>query len=331
MLIRGKSKEAIARCLSAYAEASGRAVTPRTFVFTTQGYGYPLACLFSHPEVLGFAITGKAALLSLPLAAAAVRVKNNIRVFHDFPNRAVTAKIALPSDHRTGSLASEIAARRIVRDGTSFRLPALLAHDEAGSAWLEEEFIAGPAVAEPDKVARFLGGAAQQMYRAAPSSITLADALPMMGLTTDDVTAIGGLPGAGPDILTRRLSCGFIHGDLSPANMLVAGDGTLYLIDWELAATAPIAWDLKKIFTYDKAGTLAVLDQLRAATDSSAPAQMHAALCCQLAALRLGRERRLAYLVGNRNKSRAGAEAMVAKQEQELSAWIAELAEGAAA
>lgn len=337
MLIRGKPKASIRESLEAYLADAGYRGPPRLFLVTERGYGYAAATLSPARPSLAFRLltqflAGRLALMRLALPANKFRVKNNVRVYFDAPGGGgprITAKIAVPARHRTGTLEQEIRIRKLLEDGVCDRLaiPAIVRHDETGFGWLEEEFVdADKRASVPEKVGIFLDDIAASIYRPHLGSETIGEALPSMGLTVDEFDAIFDALGLDRRMLERRLTTGFVHGDLSPANMMLGRDDRLYLIDWELAEFAPVAWDLKKLFSYEQPGVLEALERIRSENEMSAAQQMQIALCCQLAILRRDREARLSYLTSNRNKSMGVARDMVAKQDRELEQWIRQLA-----
>jgi len=336
LLIRGKPLDAIRASLEEYCAVAGRSGPLRRFVLTRYGYGYSLASLAGRnrarlAEVIALGLIGQAVLVRLPLSAHRLRVKNSIRVFFERVSSGeppVTAKIALASEHRSGSLAHEIAARRELARATGkrFAIPRILSHDGSETAWFEEDFIATDGAGEADKIGIFLNEVAATMYRHGLARASLTEALALTGTRSEDLEALRDLPPATRSFGEAAVTVSRIHGDLAPANMILGRDGRLYMIDWELSGLAPVAWDLKKFFAYDRAGTLRLLDELTRPGDAGARDQMRLALCCQLAGLRRDRDKRFAYLTSNRNKSRRAAQAMIAKQEKELLAWITELA-----
>jgi hypothetical protein len=336
LLIRGKPLSAVRQSLEAYCREAGHSGPLRGFALTRYGHGYSLSSLAgsnaSHlAEVIALGLIGRVALVRLPLTADRLRVKNGIRVFFEpaaAGARPLTAKIALPSAHRTGSLAREIAARQALVPATSgrFALPRIHRKDTTGAVWFEEDFIATGAAGEDQKVALFLGELAARIYRPGIASVPLAEALAQTGTGDAEIAALHDLPPAARQFPDATFTVSRIHGDLAPANMILGRDGRLYLIDWELSVQAPIACDLKKLFPYDRPGVLRLLDDLRRPGDAGARDQMRLALCCQLAGLRRDRDKRLSYLTSNRNKSLRKALALVARQEKELLAWITELA-----
>jgi len=338
LLIRGKPIARVKQCLESYRASAGYSGRPRLFLLNRSGFGYSLSSLLLGNRILILKLavqflTGKAILLRVSLPAHSLRVKNNIRVFFDAPDGGttpITAKIALPSKYRTGSLAHEIEARRLLQahTGGRFAIPVIIRCDAPDGAWLEEEFVPSSSASKGEKIRIFLGEVAPCVYRGTLRRESAAQALPRMGLTVDDLAQAGGPLGLNVALLENPLTVGYIHGDLSPENMILGRGGQLHLIDWELSRTAPIAWDLKKIFFYDQAGTLALLESLRSEGDMSARGQMHVALCCQLACLKRDRDARFAYLTSNRNKTHTEANDMIAKQETELQTWIRQLAQG---
>jgi hypothetical protein len=202
----------------------------------------------------------------------------------------------------------------------------VLSRDSSEAAWFEEDFIESDDVGEAQKVGIFLNEVAAVMYRHALADVTIDEALALTGTRCDDLRTLHDLPTAARTFGEATITVSRIHGDLAPANMILGRDGRMYLIDWELSGPGPIAWDLKKVFAHDRAGALRLLDELRRPGDADARDQMRFALCCQLAGLRRDRYKRFSYLTSNRMKSRRVAQAMIARQERELLAWITELA-----
>jgi hypothetical protein len=331
-VIRGKPLELISQCLAAYCVDCGYSGRRRVFAVNSQGYGYSLSSLACGnarhlPNLIYHAIQGKVCFLAVPLPAHMLRVKNNVRVFLDpaaTRGRKLIAKIALPSKHRTGSLAAEIASRTILQKVPAeiLRIPTLARHDDRGSSWFEEELIDAAWADAHIKVTRFLGEVGENFYRVALESRTLAATLSAVGIGEDELET---LPEFKPIPAGRSISFGYVHGDLSPENMIIDERGKFTLIDWELARQAPIALDLTKIFHFDMQGTVALLDRLRQEGDASAIEQMRFAFAVELAVLRRNRTARFEYLTSNRNKSSATASKMIKRQEASLEAKILHL------
>jgi hypothetical protein len=273
LLIRGKPRNLVKTCLLKYCTEAGHDGPPNYFLLTNRGFGNTLASLWADPLLLlkrlSLVAIGKCTVLRLPLPARGIRVKNNIRVFFDPAQqalKAVTAKIAIQSSHRTGTLKQEIEARQRLSDNETshFAVPRVIRHDAASHGWLEEEFIeAQSGIADHDMVKSFLRDAALPIYRNFRQSLRVIDALPSLGLEAPVMESLLMEQNVDLGVLEKRWTASFIHGDLSPANMLRGIDNRLYLIDWELSEFAPIAWDLKKIFHINKRGVLNVLDALR--------------------------------------------------------------------
>jgi hypothetical protein len=330
MLLRGKPAELVKQCLDAYARMANRRSRRRPFVVTFRGKGHRLFPTLAKPrlawKLLSLIAAGKATTLWIPLAADGLWVKNNIRVFYPRTARGKrsTAKIVVPSEYRSGSLKNEVVAREALA-GQDFLVP-LHGHDQRDFSWLEEEFIAeDKAVSEQAKTHRFLDEIASSLYGARQSSRAVAAAVTAMDVAMPELEAVFREFGLDSQVLSGMLSYGFIHGDLSPANMLVERSGKLWIIDWELAGFAPIAWDLKKLFEHDESAVLAALDRIRRDADLPASDQMLLALACQYAALQRDHDKRLAYLRNNRNKKTAKALEMIAAQKAALASALRRL------
>jgi hypothetical protein len=331
-VIRGKPLELILQCLTAYCVDCGYSGPRRLFAVNHQGHGYSLSSLAGGnarhlPKLMYHGIHGKVCFLALPLPAHKLRVKNNVRVFLDpatTPGRKLIAKIALPSKHRTGSLAAEIASRTILQEvpANILRTPTLARHDDKGSSWFEEELIDASDADARTKVTRFLGEVGENFYKVALESRALTATLSAIGIAEGELEA---MPEFTPFSADRSISFGYVHGDLSPENMIIDERGTFSLIDWELARQAPVALDLTKIFYLDMQGTVALLDRLRHEGDASAMEQMRFAFAVELAILRRNRTARFEYLTSNRNKSPATANKMIKRQEVSLAAKILHL------
>jgi Phosphotransferase enzyme family len=335
LLVRGKPRYLVKTSLLKYCAEAGHDGPPKHFLLTNRGFGNSLASLRANPllllQRLGLVAIGKCTALRLPLPARSIRVKNNIRVFFDPVGReskTLTAKIAIQSAHRTGTLKQEIEARHRLSDQETsrFAVPRVIRHDVVNYAWFEEEFIeARPGIADSDMVDTFLRDAALPIYENFRQSQNVINTLPKLELEADVMESLLLEQNVDHGVLEKRWTASFIHGDLSPANMLRGIDNRLYLIDWELSDIAPVAWDLKKIFHINKRGVLDVLDALRRPDEMTSAEQMQVALACELAFLRKNSESRFSYLMSNRNKSASAAQAMMNSHDKTLVDLIREL------
>jgi hypothetical protein len=335
LLIRGKPRELVKQCLESYCAEAGYTGATRLFILTNRGFGSSLAGLRKNPlllmQWLGLLAAGKCTGMRLPLPARKIRVKNNIRVFFDPAHPAsktLTAKIAIQSSHRTGTIRQEIEARHRLagRETGHFAVPRVIRHDAANYAWLEEQFIeAQSGITDRDMAGMFLRDAASPIYADFRQSRRVIDALPALGLEAEVLETVFKELAVDRGVMEKRWTASFIHGDLSPANMIFGVDKRLYLIDWELSAFAPIAWDLKKVFRLDKRGVLDVLTTLRSSDEMTSAQQMQVALACELTLLRKNGEMRFSYLTSNRNKSASAARDMMTSHDKWLVDSIREL------
>src|SRR5690349_20858108 len=113
---------------------------------------------------------GLPTLICLPTHALHIHVKNNVRLVYldrNDHNLTLTAKVALPSKVRSGSLAREVKIRKLItREGSlSAMIPALGLYDTKNATWIEEEYVKpqeglGPA----RRCELFLTGHARQLY-----------------------------------------------------------------------------------------------------------------------------------------------------------------------
>ena len=335
MLIRGKSRSQVKQSLERYCAEAEYHGARRVFILNKRGFGYVATAIlrkkpFLFLKWLVLLAAGKITALRLPLPVQAIRVKNNIRVFFGAAgqnSKPKTAKIAVQSRHRTGSLMQEIHARLRLADrqAGNFAVPRVIRYDEVGYNWLEEEFIeAQPSITERQKVEFFLREA-PAMYARFRRPQNVSEAFAGMGLKSEHVHPLLAELEVDQGLLQGRWTASFIHGDLSPANMIIGTDDRLYLIDWELSKVAPVAWDLKKLFLHNKEGVLWVIEELRYQDDMASVDQMCVALLCELALLRRNGELRFSYLTSNRNKSDRAAQEMMALHDKRLVNSIREL------
>jgi hypothetical protein len=337
LLIRGKSRELVKETLEHYCAEAGYNGTTRLFVLTNRGFGFAVAGLLRNPflslQLLNRLRAGKITALKLPLPAATFRVKNNIRVFFNVTKNAskpITAKVAIQSRNRTGSLMQEIDARRRLADKAMgrFAIPRVIRYDTAKFSWMEEEFIeARLSITTSDKVDVFLNEAAVPIYSDFRRPQYVTEIFPKVGIESGDILPLFGELDVGQELLERRWTASFIHGNLSPANMMFGTDDRLYVIDWELSYFAPVAWDLKKLFPHDKKKVLDVIRTLRHEDDMQSNQQMQIAFLCELAFLRKNGGLRFSYLTSNRSKSNRVAREMIASHDKKLVSFIRELAQ----
>ena len=142
----------------------------------------------------------------------------------------LTAKVAIKSHSRNGSLAREIKSRKFYADGAVL-VPKLFRYDTSRLIWLEEELIEGDKAVSPDqKKELFLVEHAKQMYAPWARSRSVSNSLTRLGVSWADIQSVFSeaaivMPAAVKDA-TWPIS--LVHGDLSADNMIVGQTGDFY-------------------------------------------------------------------------------------------------------
>lgn len=204
--------------------------------------------------------------LSMTVAAEAVGVRGNLRVFYGEGPNAVSIKVVLPQSRDIEQMATELRVRSRVSLLGNLHLPKI--HDQhlSESLWCFcEEVIYGehPVAADAELLVRDLLPGLWTMYE----SFGL-EHLPVSGIfdrsrvnaffSRRDVAERLSLQGGGDDLrkkvdhLVRSralLPVSRCHGDLCPENLLKTKDDTLYVLDWEKSVTMPVVFDLHRLAT----------------------------------------------------------------------------------
>ncbi len=265
-----------------------------------------------------------------------LKIKNNAQLVYSDTSgktgatdrRLVSAKIGLPSEWRTGSLAREIKARQILRDSdaASFSMPTLHGYDRQSLTWLAEEFIdADPQVSPDQRSAIFLDKQATRFYKQFARPRPIAAFLRKTGIAPETVQQLldDATVTLGPAHSTDTWPVSLTHGDLSTGNMIASHDGRLYIIDWEKFGRGPIAWDLRKLYRNSVTSVLDVLQKTSAEGDVAPAMQMRLVFAVELAVLRRDRDQRLAYLRRHAGLSRTASLRRVQDQDRTLRDLIA--------
>src|SRR5688572_16028273 len=148
MAIRGKPLSLIRSTLDPLRAELGSARS-KLFVISASGVGVPARKLLTSwgasRAMLRGLKNGIPALLRLPASVDTLRVKNNARLFcrdRSGAGPTVTVKIGLQSLSRSGSLAREIKAHKLVSDNhrAGVSIPRLVRYGP-DLTWLVEEFV----------------------------------------------------------------------------------------------------------------------------------------------------------------------------------------------
>jgi len=325
MSIRGKPLSLIRETLETLrAEVgSGRS---RTFILSAGGVGFPVRKLLTswgaQRILLKSLRGGKPALLRLPTAIASFRIKNNARLFYADgagESRMRAAKIGLASQNRSGSLAREIKAHRLMarNRGKAAPIPQLLRYDTSKLSWLVEEFVERcPQLDRGQKAELFLSRYAQHLYtpfvRSRPvSSYLQTNRISVNALSKVFARAGSKLP---KDVVSATWPVALLHGDLSEGNMIATRERELYLVDWEKFRRGPVAWDMRKLFDLCPHPVRALLDSLSERRDLDPDMQMRIIFAAELILAARRRTNKVAYLTGDRGVTTARAEELIDHQ-----------------
>ena len=270
---------------------------------------------------------GSLGILWLAISEASIRIKSNARlIYTDLKSgRRLTAKIALPSLIRSGCLAREIKARRLLARGRSpIPVPALIRYNSPGLRWIEEEYIEATEQDNPKERCRFFLRHAQSLYAPLVRSRPLQAWLRRLHISCSELHDVLAEAGAAlPDITEARTwPVSLLHGDLSTGNMIMGRDGRLFLIDWEKCGIGPIAWDLKKLFLSEAPLVHEVLCTLSGPSDLAPSNQMHIAIALEILLRRRDHQRKLMRHVHHGGKKRDLALRLLTAREENLLAVI---------
>lgn len=314
MAIRGKSIVEIRKGLRSFCSDSGL-FGNNIYVILENGQGFPLHHLFTNKrarrQFRKSLRRGFPGLVTLGLPAAAIRIKNNTHITYRDRESGCTrrAKIAIKSDRRSGSLAREVRARKLLAH-TSIPIPAIVRYDSPRMRWFEQAHIeADEEISNLQKSEVFLTHHARSLYAPMVRSRPLESSLSRFHISWSELrdvfeeanmrTPEGVEEGTWPVSL--------LHGELSAWNMVAGRDGRLFVVDWEKCRTGPVAWDLKNLFLSNEQMVYEVLDALSKPTDLAPKIQMCVAVAVEIVRRRRDRESKLAMHI-RRNKKRGFAE-----------------------
>jgi hypothetical protein len=270
---------------------------------------------------------GRLGILWLAISEASISIKNNARLIYtdQKSGRHLTAKVALPSFTRSGCLAREIKARRLLAIGKfPIPVPALIRYDSPGLRWIEEEYIEATEHDRPGEKCRLFLRHAQSLYAPLVRSRPLQAWLRRLHISWSELHDVFAEAGAAlPEIAeTRTWPVSLLHGDLSTGNMIIGRDGRLFLIDWEKCGIGPIAWDLKKLFLSEAHLVHEVLCALSGPSDLAPSSQMHIAIAIEILLRRRDRQRKLMHHVHHGGKKRDFALRLLSARDENLLAVI---------
>jgi hypothetical protein len=201
-----------------------------------------------------------------PCAADAVSVRNNVRAFYLGVVPPLTVKIRLGGARTRAEMQAEVAGRRRLEALGTVGVPRILsAALEADPPYFAEEVVFGrrlrPA-ADAHVIATRLCPDLWRTYEAQGlTSRPAAACVDMAGAEArlDALPAVHAWPGTAlpPAAFTaaavRALAtagpmlCAIGHGDLGFTNLALAGDGKLWVLDWERTRELPVAVDLVRL------------------------------------------------------------------------------------
>lgn len=202
---------------------------------------------------------GKLIRFDLPIVADRITVKTNARIFgfRGHSQKPLTVKILMRQRGVTfaerthgNSLFADIRARRLARSGLQrsrlLKVPEILTYDRKQGRWLVEEFVPGVDARRQDlaRVAPRIDFPAIHAGAARLRPLARRRRTGALAAWIRQVDPEFPLPDG--DALWPE---GLIHSDLGHAgNVMVTPDGSLCLIDWELARIAPVAADLGSLY-----------------------------------------------------------------------------------
>jgi hypothetical protein len=327
MAIRGKSVRTIRARLRRFCSEAGYS-NWTIYVFLANGQALRLSALFARGKARQQLFTtwrrGMPALVRVGIPDAAIRVKNNLRLVYADPKREgvlLTAKIGLPSEVRSGSLAREIKARRLLaRVPDPIPLPALIRYDTRHLHWLEEEHVGSSEPSSPEqKVGLFLTRFAKGLYGPFVRSRPVSDSLKKLSIDWPELEEIAAESGTLP-ISERDATwpVSVAHGDLSPGNMVAGIGGRIFLVDWERFGRGPVAWDLRKLILREERLVGAFLQSLSSPDDIEPGDQMRLVLAMRLVQRRRERSLKFSYMMSHQGRGREQALQLLQAREQIL-------------
>ena len=338
MAIRGKSFREIQSRLTRFCIEAGH--TDRAlYLLLSSGRAIPVNELLAPRNVARLTSSalryGRPRILHMP-PSFNLKIKNNAQlVYSDTFDKTgparrqlVSAKIGLPSKWRTGSLAREIKARKVLRDSdaASFSIPTLLGYDRRRLTWLVEEFVrTDPRVTPDERSVIFLDQHATSFYTGFARSRPIAAFLRKTGIAPETVQRLlddAAVP-LGRAYSKDTWPVSLTHGDLSTGNMIASDDGRLYVVDWEKFGQGPIAWDLRKLYRNSVDSVRDVLQKTSRGGDIDPTMQMRIVFAIELAVLRRDRDQRLAYLRNHAGMSRSASVRRVQARDSTLRDLIA--------
>ncbi len=220
---------------------------------------YPFKTIIRHPKRLAKLILRKRNMpvIRLPFCCTSIRIKNNLRIFGYGSNNNFSAKIAVASSYRKGSLFREIKARKILSNYQLDFMPKIIEYDRNGK-WVVEELLIEPkATTKASKAQEFIYCHALPFYSATSRLHPLNKSFRRE--TIKDM----------PEIILNNIDfndrwpVALCHGDLSPGNMVRHNNGQLYVVDWESSGVKPVAYDVSKIYMNYPELRIKVLDLLK--------------------------------------------------------------------
>lgn len=278
---------------------------------------------------------GPPKIIRIRIRGADIVIKNNARLAysesHPSPDMRgrVSAKIALPSEYRSGSLAREIRARRFLkRCAASPPVPMLFDYDQKKLRWIKEEFIAvDKMISASEKALTFLDCYACEFYFSFARSRPLQLSLRMAGIAFEDIQEVLKESGASISgkLETLTWPVAMVHGDLTPGNMIAAQNGGLVVVDWEKFGRGPVARDLTSLYKFHPRRTLDVLGAISQSNDLSPLLQMQVAFAMELVALRRNHANMLSYFERHLGMDRR---ASIEKLDATESSYITQIAGG---
>ena len=323
--IRGISASHIRRRLHAFCCEAGHCAPRTTYVLTTTGQAYTLRALVSdrarRKRLWDSCTFGPPLFIRLGISRATLSIKNNARLFYTGPLEEMrSAKIALPSAFRSGSLAREIWTRKyLARRVNPLLVPSLVRYGHQLD-WIEEEFLPSEEqISDAAKVGIFLHQYGFAFYAQTKRSRPLGRTLQRYNLQWPEIENVLAEVGVRLDAAAGHDASwpvALVHGDLSPGNMRTS-HGVLFVIDWEQSHVGSVASDLTKLFLMQPGPVLALLRLLSHPDDMMPTAQMQIALAIKIIGRRRNREALISYFMRN-GRSRSKAIRRVLEKEREL-------------
>jgi hypothetical protein len=332
MVIRGKSASHIRKRLRSFFSAKGFNQTAWYLLFA-DGKTTPLHKVFTQhglSTIWKKFSRGLPALLCSRIDNAEIRIKSNARVSYFDPKygKHLTAKIALGSRHRKESLAREIKARHILqRIAPDLPLPHIVDYDKRGLRWIIEERIDGQPSQKTQRIEPFLRNVADKLYKPALKSQPVAVWLRRRGIAMPELHEIlrefDLVVEHDVSAPAETWPVAFLHGDLSPGNMIMGRDGRIRLVDWEKFGPGPVAWDLRKLLPLAPALSEQLLSSLNPPGDMKPLQQIQIVLAAELLRRRRTRQESKRYLMSILGNSASEAEMIAAARVRQLSDTLA--------